>query len=564
MCEHQNKTHAKRSRLRSLLAVGVSAGVLAGIGLAQVPTTDPELRLREGNFGHALSISPRVTYTDNVNLQREGFEQDELFISTLFSGGAIVTTPSVTGIILGDLDFSYLVDASEFVVNQNVGATATFTAKDNWLYIDVSGQSSRQLIGDNARFSLNANVARGQAANVHSYSTSPFVYHEMSDQSAVELRYRWSQIFVDDSDTDFNPTNNSFLNDSRSHEVLAAYESGNAFQGFRFRSSLSGIETVDSGSDVFPIPFTYRQGTAQTSAQLSLNPNFALSGAVGYDEVETDDAAALFFDEDLLSGLFWRAGFTANPGRRTLVRLEYGERFDDDFIDAEIAYALSSRLTFNAAASRTFQTRAQAVSSQFRTSQRQTLEFAEALRENQELSPRGLIDAANRFAGVSGAGAQTIGLGVTNSAFAALNGVYGRTSVSLSGDYNDTDFGFREITSHGVSLSGNREMSRRLSLFGDLGWRRIDTTIDQATCLAEPRVFGFDVTDPAFDAAVECANQAAGSGETDTVIVSGGASYRLYENASAFVQASHTERLSDNFLLEYVENSVTMGVTLDF
>lgn len=554
----------KRIGLRCVLMGAAGASVLSMAATAQVPSNDAELQLRTDYLGYAASVSPRFIYSDNINLQRGALADDEYIFSTLFTGGAIITTPRVTGIIQGDLDFSFLADNTDFVVNQNIGATSTFTAAENWLYVDVSGQTARQLIGDNARFSGNINAARGQQANVHSYNVSPYVYHRMADQSAVELRYRWSQIFVDDSDTDFNPTEGNFLNDSRSHEVLASYESGNAFDIVRFRSTIYGIETVDDGSDIFPIPFTYQQGSIFTEGQVSLSQRFALSGAVGYDEVETDDAAALFFDEDLLSGVFWRAGFTARPGRRARIRLEYGKRFDDGFIDADIFYEISSRLSFNAGASRTFQTRAQAVSSQFRTAQLQTLDFADRLRANQEISPRGLIQAANRFAGVSGAGAQTIGLGVTNSAFAALNGVYGRTNISFSGSYNDTNFGFREIESYGVALNGRRQLSRRLALFGDVNWRRFDTSIDEASCLAEPRIFGFDVTDPLFDPVAECTLRAADNGVADTIIVSGGASYNVYENVAAYIQAAHTDRVSENVLLEFAENTVTVGVTLDF
>lgn len=547
-----------------LLAGAATAALLAGQANAQATNSDAELQLRNNYLGYAASVSPRVSYSDNINLQRDALADSDVIFSTQFSGGAVIATQRASGIILGDLDFSYLTDASDLVVNQNIGATSTFTAADNWLYFDVSGQTSRQLIGDNARFSANINAARGQQANVHSYNLSPYIYHRMADQSAVELRYRWSQIFVDDSNTDFNPLNGNFLNDSRSHEALLSYESGNAFDVIRFRTTVYGIETLDDGSDIFPIPFEYRQGSVLTEAQVALNSSFALSGAVGYDEVDTDQAAALFFDEDQLSGLFWRAGFTARPGRRARVRIEYGRRFDDEFIDADISYEISSRLVFNAAASRTFQTRAQAVSSQFRASQLQTLEFVERLRANEAASPRGLIEAANRFAGVSGAGAQTIGLGVTNSAFAALNGAYGRNNFSLSANYNDTNFGFRDIVTYGISLNGRRELSRRLSINGDVIWRNIDTTIDQAACLSDPRVFGFDITDPLFDPAVECAAGIAEQGVTDTIILAGGASYRVYENVAAFFRAAHTTRSSENLLLEFDETVVTLGVTLDF
>jgi len=550
--------------LARLFTGAATAALLAGQASAQAPNTDAELQLRNNYLGYAASVSPRVSYSDNINLRRDALADSEYIFSTLFTGGAVIATQRASGIILGDLDFSYLADAADLVVNQNIGATSTFTAADNWLYFDVSGRTSRQLIGDNARFSANINSARGQQANVHSYNVSPYVYHRMADQSAVELRYRWSQIFVDDTSTDFNPLNGNFLNDSRSHEALLSYESGNAFEVVRFRTTVYGIETLDDGSDIFPIPFEYRQGSVLTEAQVALNSTFALSGAVGYDEVDTDQAAAIFFDEDQLSGLFWRAGFTARPGRRARVRIEYGRRFDDEFIDADISYEISSRLVFNAAASRTFQTRAQAVSSQFRASQLQTLDFVERLRANEEVSARGLIEAANRFAGVSGAGAQTIGLGVTNSAFAALNGAYGRNNFSLSGSYNDTNFGFREIVAYGVSLNARRELSRRLSVNGDFTWRNVDTTIDQATCLSDPRIFGFDTTDPLFDPVAQCAARGAEEGVADTIIVAGGASYRVYENVTAFLRAAHTTRSSENLLLEYDENVVTLGVTLDF
>ncbi|MHA7873146.1 MAG: porin family protein, partial [Hyphococcus sp.] len=457
-----------------------------------------------------------------------------------------------------------LADSSDFVINQNIGASSTFTAVDNWLYLDAAGQTSRQLVGDNAPFSANINAARGAQANVHSYTVSPFVFHEMADQSSVELRYRWSQTFVDDANTLFNPTGGNFLNDSRSQEAVASYDSGRAFDGIRFRTTVYGIETIDDGSDFFPIPFTYRQGSIFTDIQIPLTSKFALSGAAGYDKVETDDAAAIFFNEDELTGAFWRGGFTARPSRRAQIRLEYGRRYDDEFIDAAISAELSSRLFFVAGASRTFQTRAQAISGQFRASQRQTLEFADRLRANEELSPRGLIQAMNSFAGASGAGAQTIGLGVTNSAYAALNGAYRRTNLSLSGNYSDTDFGFRTIETYGVTLNANRQVSRRLTAFGELAWRRIDTSLDEATCIAEPRLFGVNPLDPLFDPVTDCAAIVSINGITNTVIASGGAAYRVYENVAAFLEYSHTERWSDNFLLEYGENTVTMGVSLDF
>jgi len=557
-------------RLRVALLCGAcictaSAAIAQQQGSSQAAAVP--LKLRTDYFGYAASVSTRVGYSNNIDLARDGFERDDVILSTVFSGGAIISNNRVTGIVLGDLDFSYLINDGDFRINQSIGAASTFTAADNWLYLDLSGSTSRQLVGDNARFSSNINASRGDRANVHAFTASPYVYHQNSDGSAYELRYSFSQVFVDDSSTSVNVTGGDFLNDSRTHEGLAAYESGNAFEGFRFRAGVYGNSTLDDGSDIFPA-FEYRQGTVFSEMQFALNDTFSLSGAVGYDEIDTEQAAAAFFDDDLLSGVYWRAGFIATPGQRSRIRLEYGRRFDDDFIDADISYELSSRFVFSAGASRTFQTRAQTNSAQFQGNQRQALDFADRLREGAELSPRGVIAAANRFSGgFNGGSAQNVGLGTVNSAFVNLTAAYDRTQVNLSGFYSDTDFGFRSIESLGLSLRADRRLSRRLTAYGELGYRRSDTAVPLSLCpftATNAALFGFDTTDPLFDPTFSCLQLVAGNGVTNTVLGSIGASYRFLENVSGFVEVSHTERFSPNTLLEFDESTFLAGLTLDF
>ena len=568
---------SKTACLKNALAAGASLAALgsAGAAMAQVQQPSAPLQLRTDYLGYSASASARVGYSDNINLQRDELADSELFLSTLLTGGAVVSTPRVTALFLGDLDLSYLTDQSDFVVNQDIAGTSTFTALDNWLYVDLSGSTTRQLVGDNARFSGSINSARGQRANVHSYSASPYVYRRFADLSSAEVRYRFTQVFVDDSNQALNPFGGGAFNDSRSNEVLASYESGGLLNRARFRVTAYGNDTsedtpevvFDDGSGPQMLSdFEYRQGSVTGDAQFSINQSFALSGAIGYDEVETDGLAELFFDDDELSGFFWRAGFSASPGRRSSIRLEYGERYGDDFINANINYRLSQRFVFTASANRSFRTRAQSVSSQFRTTSRAALDFADQLREGQELSPRGVVDAANFFAGsLSGAGAvQTTGVAVADSASAFLRGGFGRTDLSVGGFYADENFGFRQVETYGARFEARRRLSRRLTAYGNVDYRRADTTVDLATCEANPVVFGFDTTDPLFDAATQCANLTLNNGVTNTVIARAGGAYRLFEDASVFIEGAHTERFSPNDLLEYSENSILAGITLDF
>jgi uncharacterized protein (PEP-CTERM system associated) len=554
-----------RGARRSALLAGVAAAA-ASAAFAQsdfqFQQDGAPLRLKSDYYGYAATISPRVGYTTNLDLAPEGFENGSAIFSTVLSGSAIYSTKRLTAIAGGSVDLSYITEDSDFAVNQDFGVAGTVTVSDNLFYVDFAGSTQRQLFGDAARFSQNINAARGQRANVHTLTASPYFFREFGDASTATLRYRISQAFIDDSESGANPFAGDFLNDSLSHEVLAGFNSGSKWERLRVGVSAYGNRTIEDGSVVLPRT-KFEQGSLSSEIQFALTPRFGLSGAVGYDEIETDTGVP-FFDDTALSGLFWRAGFFARPGRRTNIRLEYGERFDNGFIDADISYQISDRLVFSAGASQSFESRAQLLNSQFIANQRGVLQFADSLREGAQLSPTGVIEAANRFGG-SRFFAQTSGFGVNETAFVSLRGAYDRTEVQLSGFYSDTDFGFRQTRFITAGLDARRALSRNLSVYGGLFARNAVTTFDQAVCQGSPFLFGFDVTAPLFDPVAACIQFALNNGETTTVGGRLGGAYRIYRNLSAFGELTHTERLaSDNALLEYGETAFLAGVTLEF
>jgi uncharacterized protein (PEP-CTERM system associated) len=565
-------TAARRHKsMRTVLLAGAALAVTSA-AIAQYSRDDDDytlgdedapLRLKSDYYGYSASISPRAGYTTNVNLSPDGLEEGSAYFSTVLQGSAIYSKPRLTGIISGTIDLSYITEDSNFGVNQDVGGAATLTVVDNLLYVDAAGSTARQLFGDNARFSQNINAARDQRANVHTYSASPYLYREFEDASNATLRYRYSQVFIDDGGIGANPFGgDDFLNDSRSHEALAGWSSGSKWQRVRLGLAAYGNKTRESGSIVLPA-FEFDQGSVMAEGQIALTEVFGLSGAFGYDEIDTK-TASIFFNDDDLSGVFWRAGFFANPGRRTNLRVEYGERFDNDFIDASISYRLGNRVTFSAGAGQSFESRAQYLNTQFIASQRSVLEFAEALREGGSLSPTEVIQQANRFAG-SSYNAQTSGIGVNENAWASLRGAFDRTEVSLYANYSDTDFGYRQTRYFGGGLDLRRELSRRMLAYGGLFLRNAETTIDQATCQTSPFLFGFDVTAPLFDPVAACVQYALNNGETTTVGGRIGLAYRIQENLSAFGEFAHTQRFAADYdLLEYGENAFLAGLTLEF
>lgn len=548
-------------RMKAALLATASV-VVASHAIAFAQEDDPgpraPLRFRNDYFGYGLAVGPRVSYTDNIQLTPTNGD-DELAFSIASNGSAIYSNNRFTALIDGTLDVSYLTDQAEIVASQDIGAAGTVTLSDNWLYFDVAGSTSRQLAGENARFSQNINAGRSQRVNVHNYALSPYLNHRFPNGSAAELRYRFSQVFIDNNRN--NPFGATLDGDTRTHEVVASYNTGNAFDRIQVGLTAYGNKTVDYGSSVLQ-DYEYKQGTLEGDAQFALTERFALTGAVGYDDVNTT-APATFIPEDQLTGFHWRAGFRAKPGRKTDIRLEYGRRYDDDFINARVRYDISDRVAFSASAGRSFQTRAQAVSTQFEALQRRTLDFVQDMRDGAIGDAAGVIDALTRSTRTQ-VSAQQIGLGVSNDAHAQLSGDFGRTILNAYGNYQDTDYGFRSIKTFGGGLNAEHELSRRMTGYLGVFYRYVNSASDLTICQANPELFGFDTTVPGFDPLLACQSLVSFEGKTNTVGGRVGVAYRLYKNVSAFGEFAHTERFSQNALLEYGENTGTVGIQVEF
>ncbi len=546
---------------RVLLATAALVVVGHAAALAQGQTAGPSapLKFRNDYFGYGLALGPRVTYTDNIALAPSGFRDSEFAAGVATNGSAIYSTSRFTGIIDGSLDLSYLTNQGKLVASQDVGGAGTFTVSDNLFYVDIGASSARQLAGENARFSNNVNAGRNQRVNVNNFVVSPYLNRRFANGSAVELRYRYGQAFIDSNRTNLNQQ--IFNRNSRSQEVIATYSSGSTFNRLNMDLTAFGIKSKDYGAQLLQ-NFDYQQGSLQGDFQFALTNKFALAGTIGYDDVDTN-APNSFIAQDRLTGVFWNAGFSAQPGRRTDILLKYGRRYDGDFITGNIRYDLTDRISFSAQAGRTFQSRANTVSSQYQALQRQTLDFADMLRAGGSGSGESIVDALTRVSRQR-VGSQQVGLGISNDVSAVLGANLGRTTIGLHGNYRDTDYGFRTIKVIGAGLSGRRDISRRMSAYTNIFYRNVDSSGDPTTCIADPASFYFDTTVPGFDPVAACNSLFGFQGKTDTITGRIGLSYRVYSNVSAFGEYSHTERFSQVPLQEYGENTLTAGLQLEF
>ncbi|MCK5750438.1 MAG: hypothetical protein KAH44_29745, partial [Oricola sp.] len=102
MGPHRKKS-TNASRTKKILLSSVGAAAFAGAALAQVTGPTAPLKLQTNYYGYSAGVSLRGGYSDNINLQRGALKEDEFFLSTLLTGGAVVSTPRVTALVLGDL-----------------------------------------------------------------------------------------------------------------------------------------------------------------------------------------------------------------------------------------------------------------------------------------------------------------------------------------------------------------------------------------------------------------------------------------------------------------------------
>jgi uncharacterized protein (PEP-CTERM system associated) len=551
---------AKKASSTRKLRIALLAGANIAMGHAafaqQTDVTAP-IRMQTEYFGYGASVSPRVSYSSNANLAPDGFENGEIYVSSILAGNAIYSARRFTGLITGDLDFSYLTDRGDFVVNQNVAALGSFMVAEDLFYIDVAGSTGRQLVGDNARFSSNLNSGRNQRTNVHTISASPYLIQEFENGVEAEARYRYSQTWFGNERGAFA----GLLPNSRSQEVSASANTGKAINRAKFGVGVYGSRNTESGSSIAPL-IEFDQASVLGEAEVAVSERFALTGGVGYDEVSSDQLGGLFNLDDL-SGVFWKAGFNARPGRKTQIKLQYGRRYGDDFVAGDMSYQISRRFAFSASASQELRSRAQSSQADIRDGAAQAFLFADQLRDGAYLSPEGLISAATEVG--SRYRAQSVGIAVRQNAGVALTGVFDRTVVALRGNYSDEDFGYRQILTYSGGLNVQHQLSRKLSAYGDFFYRFADTSIEISECVAEPRFFGFDPSAPFFtDALTVCTDFAAVNGRSNTVGGRIGARHQIYKNVAAFGEVGHTTRFSPISVLEYGENHVSAGLILDF
>lgn len=579
-CHHKRLFNLSHTLQLSCAALASACVIMPCGALAQARTITDILeeqaraeppRNSSGRLPYTLKISPQITFSDNVDLSPDSNAQADGLASVVFEGGLLLDRVNFSGYVNGRIEVGSYFDPpvvngadqyEQFVVDQDITAAGTANFIDNFLYLDAALSARKEALDERSAFSTQSLAANDQQADSFSYSISPYVFSKLVNESTVEARYRYTDVTISDDDAVDGVQN--FLNDSRSHEVLAEYTSGKLLDRVGFSLRAYGNQTKESGSDVLP-EVDYAQTSVSGDLRYPLSRKLSVVGTVGYDDINTNGSG--FFDDDDLSGVFWKAGLLATPGRRTRAQLEVGTRFGGLLVEGNASYEYSSRLQFRADASRSFRTSGQAGAQGLSILQSETLGFAEELRQAQNVSSRDVLDRTLQFNnGLSDLTGRQSGLAKSNNANFSVIANTKKTDFVLSLGYDQSDFGFQKTET--VTLGGQveRKLSRRLGLYGRGTYQlsNTDMTGSVADCVLalsiEPSTAGLSV------AALTdlCQNPDQFGGDAQTLSLLGGINYQLYKDVSAYAQISRTERFADDTADEFDENAITLGLTFEF
>lgn len=248
------------------------------------------------------SVSVTMTATDNVDLAPNGRSD---LITEVAPGIAIV---SRRGPLQGALNYSlngvaYARDSAANTVYHNLAANGRWTLMDGRVGLDATASAGRQIVSAFGTQSSDAYRARGNQAQVTSYSVSPHVAGPLLGNASYRGRLTYAQSRSDDSSIDSN-----------TKSLVAAFGVGG-------RKGMLGWG-VDASRAIYETPQTARAHNGSVVGSLSIQPDpewmAVVRAGIEVDDILTGQSERVFT---------WGLGGQWMPTPRTVLRADYDRRF---------------------------------------------------------------------------------------------------------------------------------------------------------------------------------------------------------------------------------------------
>ena len=304
-----------------------------------------------GDWQFDQFVEASQTFTDNVDLAPSD-EKEAALISEIGPGATLnADLARLQAAFSGSVRYQRqsFNDAGNDL-NANLAGNATAEWAENLFFTDVSASVSQQVLDSAAgRSASDASTANREL--VQTYRVSPYVVNRFGRAARVETRYTGAVTLIDDLAGDdgqlrFDRGDDDDTSDSVQHTVSLTISSGPRFDRWSWTLTGTASELNFLGDEADPGQPGQPGGRNDDADQsrrdvllqnrFALSQQFALTGDIGYQKLDSDDAT------DSFESTQWAIGFRYTPSPNTLLTASAGERNDDRSFSLEARQDISA------------------------------------------------------------------------------------------------------------------------------------------------------------------------------------------------------------------------------
>jgi hypothetical protein len=466
----------------------------------------------------SASVTPAITYTDNVCLSKNNKKQE--WIGLVTPAVQVTAEGSQANLYLdGAVEFNTLSDSklenlgcnaqgfgNRSQIAPSLRAAADAVLVEQWLYLDGNAFIDQNEVTPFASGGGDSINRTGNTNTTYNYKLSPYLSHRFKDLASVNLRYTWDE----------QNNTEKIVRDSTEHSALALIENvaGTSRVLWGVQGDYSKVSYSDTPNQVA------NQDSELKSAQLNVGYQLSRVWQVnGFYGREWNDFVS---SQDDIDGTYWDTGLRWTPNLRTTVDVGIGDRF----FGSTPRFSITHRHKRSA----------------FSADYAKTLTYNRNIRTQTDTPP--LDPGFGPPPGVN-PGQTTLGTSPILDERFTLGYVFlgRRTDFRLSAFQSDqtqqgptSDLSFAESKFAGIAASSERSLSRTTSVFVGLDWNEQEPKRNDRTSIA---------------------NKA----ETWSGTVR--ANHEINQNVNLSLTYQYTDRQSNSAFNEYTENQFTLDLRID-
>jgi uncharacterized protein (PEP-CTERM system associated) len=291
----------------------------------------------------AWALTPAIDITetyDSATQTRHGFRKDYVTRISPSVAGTITTRRLDAALYYSPTIAFYALSGGQNGVAHNLNSSATITAIEDLLYLDLRGYAAVQPVLGYATAPGDTGGG-GNEVQTMSFSASPYLRYRFGDTATVRLAYAITRNMT--SADNLSPTvaalagvnNNNYTSHQQSLNIL----SGPDFGRIQVAFDAAAVQYDGTGT----LKGAHNE-TAALSAGYALTRTFTVTGSIGHENIVYGAASGI----KPITGITWSGGFRWAPNADSVINASYGHQQGATSFAFDGSYAPTARLRLSA------------------------------------------------------------------------------------------------------------------------------------------------------------------------------------------------------------------------